>query len=50
VILIIRIDFVPEIIDHELPTIITNLRDVIRQHYPHYRHLYIEPVNHNALK
>jgi cation diffusion facilitator family transporter len=45
VILVVRIHFVPELIDHELPATIATLQERIRQDYPHYRHLYIEPVN-----
>ena len=44
VILILRIRFEPELIDRELPTVINNLRDQVRERYPHYRHLFIEPV------
>jgi cation diffusion facilitator family transporter len=44
VILILRIRFEPELIDRELPTVINDLRDQVRKRYPHYRHLFIEPV------
>lgn len=44
VILILRIVFEPELIDRELPAIINDLRALVCERYPHYRHLFIEPV------
>lgn len=44
VILVLRIVFEQELADHKLPAIIADLRALIRKHYPHYRHLFIEPV------
>jgi cation diffusion facilitator family transporter len=44
VILIIRVDFMPELIDKQLPNTIDDLRSRIRARHPHYRHLFIEPV------
>lgn len=44
VILILRVVFEPELIDRELPAVINDLRSLVCERYPHYRHLYIEPV------
>jgi cation diffusion facilitator family transporter len=44
VILILHIRFEPDSIDRDLPAIINNLRAQVRDRYPHYRHLFIEPV------
>jgi len=44
VILVLRIVFEQELTDHKLPAIIADLRALIREQYPHYRHLFIEPV------
>lgn len=44
VILILRIVFEPELIDRELPAVINDLHSLVRERYPHYRHLFIEPV------
>lgn len=44
VILILRISFKPGPADRELPAIINDLRALVRKRYPHYRHLFIEPI------
>jgi cation diffusion facilitator family transporter len=44
VILILRISFASGLTDQEIPATIASLRKQIKESYPHYRHLYIEPV------
>lgn len=47
VILVLRLAFDPACLDHRLPQTIEKLRKLIREGYPHYRHLYIEPVKND---
>lgn len=44
VILILRINFVSGQNDREIPAAIVRLRSLVTACYPHYRHIYIEPV------
>jgi cation diffusion facilitator family transporter len=44
VILILGVEFEPEWIGRELPDIIVELRTLVCTRFPHYRHLFIEPV------
>ena len=44
VILMLKINFSPELSNEEMVTTINRLRKDIQQRYPHYLHLFIEPV------
>ncbi|GAA4086695.1 cation diffusion facilitator family transporter [Mucilaginibacter panaciglaebae] len=44
VILLLRIGFEPDLSSENVAMLIKRLRQRVCQHYPHYRHLFIEPV------